>query len=271
MDNQRNAGWPNQLGQGPPGQPSGPPPDMPPGQAPPPFGQPPGTSYAPPLPPGGPPPYQPPYPAPPQAPPYGQPPSYGPPPAPGVPPGQAFPPGYRPGQPYPPPLQYGQPANASAPLPQTAPAPKKRKLWIILAAALGGLVLIAIIAGIIYQATLSPAVTSLQFAHNFQDNKAVGVTDTFKSTDPDLYAIIKLNTSKGHPTIKVVWTVVNGTDANKRPVTGQEFGQVEKDATSKLLYASVSHGSSSWPVGQYKAEVFLNEKLAKTAEFTVTT
>lgn len=138
-------------------------------------------------------------------------------------------------------------------------------------AIVGGLILVAIIAGVIYQANLTPAVTSVQFAHNFQNNKAVDVTDTFKSTDPDLYAIVKLNTTKGHPNIKVVWTVVSGTDANKRPVTGQEFGQVDKDATSSLLYASVSRGSAPWPVGQYKADVFLDGKLAKTAQFTVTT
>jgi hypothetical protein len=150
------------------------------------------------------------------------------------------------------------------------PAPKKRRLWIILPAVLGGLIVVAIIAAVVYQATLTPAVTSIQFAHNFQNNKAVGVTDTFKSTDPDLYAIIKLNTSKGHPTIKVVWTVVNGTDANKAPVTGREFGQAEKEATSKLIYAQVSRGAAPWAVGQYKAEVFLNGKLAKTAQFTVT-
>ncbi|HEY7907677.1 MAG TPA: hypothetical protein VIC60_02340 [Thermomicrobiales bacterium] len=284
MDNQRNAGWPNQPGQGPPsqppGQPFGQPPGMPPGAAPPPYGQPPGASYNPP--PGGPPPYQPPSSPPPHAPPppgvgapygappygqpqpYGQPPSYGPPPTPGVPPGQAFPPGYRPGQPYAPSSpQYAPPAY-------TTPAPKKRKLWIIPVAILGGLIIVAIIAAVVYQATLTPAVTSIQFAHNFQNNKAVGVTDTFKSTDPDLYAIIKLNTSRGHPTIKVVWTVVSGTDANTQPVTGREFGQAEKDATSKLIYAQVSRGTAPWAVGQYKAEVFLNGKLAKTAQFTVT-
>lgn len=189
-----------------------------------------------------------------------------PPPAPGAPPGQAFPPGYRPAQPFPPlPPPYGPPPYAGA------PAPKKRKLWIIPVAIVGGLILVAIIAGVIYQANLTPAVTSVQFAHNFQNNKAVDVTDTFKSTDPDLYAIVKLNTTKGHPNIKVVWTVVSGTDANKRPVTGQEFGQVDKDATSSLLYASVSRGSAPWPVGQYKADVFLDGKLAKTAQFTVTT
>ncbi len=98
----------------------------------------------------------------------------------------------------------------------------------------------------------------------------MNVTDTFKSTDPDLYAIIHLTTAKGRPNVRVVWTVVNGTDAAKRPVAGQEFGQVEKAATSTLLYASVARGSNPWPAGQYKADVFLDGKLAKTAQFTVT-
>ena len=185
-----------------------------------------------------------------------------------MPPGQSFPPGYRPGQPYPP--QYGQPAYPGAPPPQPIPARKKRKLWIIIPAAVVGLLVIVIVAAVVYQATLTPAVTSIEFAHNFQNNKAVGVTNTFTSTDADLYAIINLNTSKGHPTIKVVWTVVNGTDASKRPVTGQEFGQAEKAATTRLIYAQVSRGASNWPVGQYKADVYLDGKLAKTAQFTVT-
>lgn len=277
MDNQRNAGWPNQPGQGPPGQPPGEPygqpPGMPPGAAPPLYGQPPGASYGPP--PGGPPSYQPPaappY-APPQAPPaappgtgissgpppYGQPQPYG----------QTFPPGYQPGQPPP---QYAQPAHAAGPpAPQTATATTNRKRSIIPVAILGVLIIAGIVAFVIHQAMLTPAVTSLQFAHNFQNDKAVGVTDTFKSTDPDLYAIIKLNTTKGHPTVKVVWTVVSGTDPNAQPVTGRAFGQAEKDATSTLIYAQVSRGSAPWAVGQYKADVFLDGKLAKTAQFTVT-
>jgi hypothetical protein len=297
MDNQRNAGRPNQPGQGPPGQPfgqpPGTPPGMPPGAASPPYGQPPGASYNPP--PGGPPPNQPPYSAPPSAPPsaspgtppragapygsppygqaqpYGQPPSYGPTPTPGGPPGQAFPPGYQPGQPYPLQPQYAPPTQAAGTTaPQTAPAPRNRRRCIIPVPIIGVLIVAGNVAAVVHQATLSPAVTSLQFAHNFQNNKAVGVTDTFKSTDPDLYAIIKLNTTKGHPTVKVVWTVVSGTDANGQPVTGRAFGQAEKDATSTLIYAQVSRGSAPWAVGQYKAEVFLDGRLAKTAQFTVT-
>jgi hypothetical protein len=290
MDDQRNAGWPSQPGQGPLGQPPGQPfgqppgapPGMPPGAAPPPYGQPPGASYG--SPPGGPPSYQPPTPFPPPAPPsappgappgleapYGQPQPNGQPPSYGAPPGQAFPPGYQPGQPYPLQPQYAPPTQAAGTTaPQTAPAPRNRRRWIIPVAIIGVLIVAGIVAAVVHQATLSPAVTSLQFAHNFQNNKAVGVTDTFKSTDPDLFAIIKLNTTKGHPTVKVVWTVVNGTDANGQPVAGRDFGQAEKDATSTLIYAQVSRGSAPWAVGQYKAEVFLDGRLAKTAQFTVT-
>lgn len=117
---------------------------------------------------------------------------------------------------------------------------------------------------------LTPAVNSLELAHNFKDNKPVDVTTMFKSTDPDLYAVIRLNTNKGNPTIKVVWTVVDAVDpTTKRPVTGQTFGQVEKAASSRLLYASVSRDSTPWPVGKYKADVYLDGALVKTAEFTI--
>jgi len=150
------------------------------------------------------------------------------------------------------------------------PAPKKRSLWLFIGPAIGVVILGLIVAGVIYERSLKPEVTSLEFAHNFQNNKAVDVTNTFKSSDPEFYAIVKLNTTNGHPNIKVVWTVVNATDETKRPVTGQTFGDVSKDATSRLLYASVSRGSTTWPVGQYKADVFLDGKLAKTAQFTVT-
>ena len=119
-------------------------------------------------------------------------------------------------------------------------------------------------------ATLNPSVSKIEFAHNFQDNRAVDVTDTFKSTDPNLYAIIHLTTTKGTPNVNVVWTVVNGTDAAKHPVTGLEFGQAARAATDTLLSASVTRGTSPWPVGQYKIDVFLDGKLAKTALFTIT-
>jgi hypothetical protein len=143
-------------------------------------------------------------------------------------------------------------------------------VWLWIGPLIGVIVIGAIAAFVLYERSLSPEVTSLQFAHNFQDNKAVDVTDTFKSSDPEFFAIVKLNTTNGHPNVKVVWTVVNATDATKRTVTGQTFGEVNKDATSRLLYASVSRGSSTWPVGQYKADVFLDGKLVKTAQFTVT-
>lgn len=142
-------------------------------------------------------------------------------------------------------------------------------MWLWIGPLIGILIIGAIVGFVLYERSLSPEVTSLEFAHNFQNNKAVDVTTTFRSSDPEFYAIIKLNTTNGHPNVKVVWTVVNATDAAKRTVTGQTFGEVNKDATSRLLYASVSRGSATWPVGQYKAEVFLDGKLAKTAQFTV--
>jgi hypothetical protein len=145
-----------------------------------------------------------------------------------------------------------------------------RSPWVIVVLVLGGLLLLGVIGGVARYVTLSPSVSKIEFAHNFQDNRAVDVTDTFKSTDPNLYAIIHLTTTKGTPNVSVVWTVVNGTDAAQHPVGGLEFGQAARAATDTLLSASVARGTSPWPVGQYKIDVFLDGKLAKSAQFTVT-
>jgi hypothetical protein len=197
-----------------------------------------------------------------------------------MPPGETYPPAAPyssgplpaqpayPGAPYDKPPYEGAPA---APLAPAAPVPRTgRSPWIVAVLVLAGLLVLGVIGYGIRYLTLSPSVSKIEFAHNFQDNRAVDVTDTFKSTDPNLYAIIHLNTTKGTPDVSVVWTVVNGADAAKRPVTGLEFGQAQEAATDTLLSASVTRGTSPWPVGQYKIDVFLNGKLAKSAQFTVT-
>lgn len=191
-----------------------------------------------------------------------------------MPPGETFPPGspYPPGppaaQPPYPGASYGQPPYGTAP---AAPLSRTgRSPWLVTVLVIGGLLLLGGIGYGVRYLTLRPSVSKIEFAHNFQDNRAVDVTDTFKSTDPNLYAIIHLTTTKGTPNVSVVWTVVNGADAANHPVTGLEFGQAARAATDTLLSASVTRGTSPWPVGQYKIEVFLDGKLAKSAQFTIT-
>lgn len=197
-----------------------------------------------------------------------------------MPPGEPFPhpapypPGPPAAQPPYPGAPYEQPpygGTAAAPIAPAASPPRTgRSPWIVAILVLGGLLVLGVIVYAVRYVTLSPSVSKIEFAHDFQDNHAVGVTDTFKSTDQNLYAIIHLNTTKGTPNVSVVWTVVNGADAAKRPVTGLEFGQAQEMATNTLLSASVTRGTSPWPVGQYKIDVFLDGKLVKTAQFTVT-
>ncbi len=189
-----------------------------------------------------------------------------------MPPGQTFPP---PGQPYapgPPPYSnapYGQPGSGSDY--GAVPIAKKRRFPWAIVGVVGALLVVGIVAAVVYFATLRPSVSKIEFAHNFQDNKAVDVTDAFKSSDPIFYAVIHLSTAKGNPDVKILWTIVDATDgATKNRVTGQTFGEAELITTIPLLYGSVPRGATPWPIGQYKAEVFLDGKLAKTAQFTVT-
>ena len=188
-----------------------------------------------------------------------------------MPPGQAYPP---PGQPYPSGPQPVQPPYPGTPNGQpgygVAPVAKKRRARWIIPVVIGALLVVGIIATVVYFAALTPSVSKIELAHNFQDNKAVGVTDTFKPSDATFYAVIHLSSTRGNPDVKIIWTIVDATDATtKNHVTGQTFGEAELIATASLLYGSVPRGATPWPVGRYKADVFLDGKLAKTTQFTV--
>lgn len=164
--------------------------------------------------------------------------------------------------------RYSQPGYGTVP---TAPISRKRRSpWPIIGA-VGALIGFGVIAVVVWYARLSPSVSKIEFAHNFQDNKVVDVTDTFKSSDPIFYAVIHLSSAKANPSVKIIWTIVDATDSTtKNRVTGQTFGEAELITTIPLLYGSVPRRATPWPVGQYKADVFLDGKLAQTAQFMVT-
>jgi len=135
-----------------------------------------------------------------------------------MPPGQAYPP---PGQPYSSGPLPAQPPYPGAPYGQpgydASPAAKKRPArWILIPVVIGASLVVGVIAVAAYFATLTPAVSNIEFAHNFQDNKAVGVTDTFKPSDPTFFAVIHLTTTKGNPSVKIIWTILDATDATTK-------------------------------------------------------
>jgi hypothetical protein len=152
-------------------------------------------------------------------------------------------------------------------------APKrKRRVWPLILGIIFG-VLVLLIGGIaIWYATLTVKITSVEFGKAIVNDKPAQVATTFNANDQDIYAFIGLNATKGSPEVKFVWTLENGIDpATKRPVTNIKIGEYGKMATSTRMYGSITRtGTSPWPTGTYRLDVYLNGELTKTAKFTVT-
>ena len=253
MSSQGSAGWPNVPGQSPPGQPPGDAPGATPGY---PYGPPQGTPspYGTPPAYGGPPPVQ-------HPPPYGQPPTPAPPYA--APPPYAPPPP-RPG--YPPP--YGGPPYAPAPV-------RPRRVWPLVVGIVGGvlaLVIIAIVAFAVWYAHLTTSVSEVEFAHGFNTSskRAVEVSPTFKTTDPEIFCVVRLNVNKDSPTVKFVWTAVDVTNAANQHLTNQQITTQRLDTKNEnIIYGSIKRPASAFAAGTYKVDVYLDDTLARTATFTV--
>lgn len=82
--------------------------------------------------------------------------------------------------------------------------------------------------------------------------------------DEVVYCVVELANAPDDTRVKVVWTAVQ--------VEGEEpntyLYENELTSGSATLYFELSN-SQLWPVGQYKADVYLNDELDRTLDFTV--
>ncbi len=78
------------------------------------------------------------------------------------------------------------------------------------------------------------------------------------------YAIVDLRNAPDGTSVKTVWTAVRveGFPAN------QVIDEAALSARSGLLYFTLTP-DSLWPTGEYKVDIYLNDKLDKTLRFEV--
>jgi hypothetical protein len=71
------------------------------------------------------------------------------------------------------------------------------------------------------------------------------------------------------PKVKTVWTAVDVGDA--APANTQiDEAEVTLDASGKTHFTLSVPNSGAWPAGKYKVEIYLNDKLDRTLEYTIT-
>ena len=97
------------------------------------------------------------------------------------------------------------------------------------------------------------------------DIKGLIRTTRFKP-DQTIYILSDINDPKGLNIVRVVWSVVE--------VKGFQAGATKSDITlgkitEKNFVTLSNHSTNPWPVGKYKAEIYLNDVLDETIEFEI--
>jgi hypothetical protein len=138
-----------------------------------------------------------------------------------------------------------------------------RRVFILLALLLLGVIVTACSAS---TANISSAVTS----KGYENGKAVDPTTTFSPSDIPIHAVVVVANAPTDTKVKVVWTSVDTTDSGGTQYKDQKID--EKEVLTKETDSTADFTLSNdqpWPVGKYKADIYLDDKLDRTLEFTV--
>jgi hypothetical protein len=125
------------------------------------------------------------------------------------------------------------------------------------------LFLVAVLAAISLACGFNFSTANISGARLAKDAEGNNPTTTFAQED-EFYAVVDLTNAPDDTRVKVVWTVVEAGGAEPN----QKIDEYELTTGSGALQFNLSN-DKLWPVGKYKAEVYLNDKLDRTLDFTV--
>jgi hypothetical protein len=109
------------------------------------------------------------------------------------------------------------------------------------------------------------SITSAELARGYADGKATGSSTTFAPSDTPLHYVVTLGSAPDDTKVKAVWTIVDAGDGQFKD---QKLDETELQSGSGVLNFTLA-GKQEWPVGKYKVDLFLNDKLDRTADFLV--
>lgn len=113
----------------------------------------------------------------------------------------------------------------------------------------------------ITQATLAKDVKGSTF-------EPVDPTSTFPVDQPVIHLVVTVANAPSDTKVKTVWTAVDVGDAAPANTKIDE-AEVTLDASGTAHFTLSLPSSGVWPVGKYKVEVYLNDKLDRTLEYAV--
>lgn len=104
---------------------------------------------------------------------------------------------------------------------------------------------------------------NIKEAKMYRDSEGTQATTTFTPQDT-FYCIVELANAPDDTKVKAVWTAVD-VEGNE-PNTPIDEAEMEY-GSGTLTFDLTNNGP--WPAGKYKVEIYLNDKLDRTLEFSV--
>ena len=96
------------------------------------------------------------------------------------------------------------------------------------------------------------------------EDEAGDVRTTSFTPDAVIYLQADLKNAPDDTVIKAVWTAVDVVDVDP----GLVISETELTTGSGLVHFTLTN-DGPWPAGAYKAEIYLNQELVQTLEFSV--
>ncbi len=96
----------------------------------------------------------------------------------------------------------------------------------------------------------------------------VDPTSTFPTDQAVINLVVTVANAPSDTKVKTVWTAVDVGDAAPANTKIDE-AEITMAASGNAHFTLSSPSTGVWPVGKYKVEIYLNDKLDRTLEYTV--
>ena len=127
----------------------------------------------------------------------------------------------------------------------------------------------ALLAAVLILASLacnfSASTANISNAHMATDESDSTQTTAYSPDAQTFYCFYDLKNAPDDTVVKGVWILVSaeGYEANS------EIDSAEITGADDSYYFSLDRAAEAWPVGQYKIDLYINDKLSQTVEFQV--
>ena len=132
------------------------------------------------------------------------------------------------------------------------------------------LLLAGIVAGCSFSISTAN-ITQAVLAKDIQGDtfEPVDPTSTFPPDQAVINLVVTVANAPSDTKVKTVWTAVDVGDAAPAN-TKLDEAEITMDDSGNAHFTLSSPSTGVWPVGKYKVEIYLNDKLERTLEYTIT-